>query len=334
MAIEKLWDGQQGREPMNDLMGDTAEYCKKPELRLDCPREEILTGVGLSDKLAFIDCENLYEVYFEDTITLGRVCIDVDAEPSFTVVSTLCDDAAGDKSWTCCFDEVTRKVHVLYNDGREYLEHDMATGKTRGPVSVQRLPPEGQWPRSSLAGIAVFGDFLYVAIDELSRKGRFMAFSVYMVRLPILKEVRPVTTKLRHGDDSFSFIGFASVPDCQAVDIRFMSGGGEWQTTRVNMISSGRPVLFDVVEDEVAEGLRLRGTLIKNTPGLKLLLVEEGGRCVLRHPETLREVASIDKCGIDVPEDSPVVFDRWSFCYFGRCTAGGYGMIRYYPYLS
>ncbi|KAF4694669.1 hypothetical protein FOZ62_019059 [Perkinsus olseni] len=65
MAIERLWDGEQGREPMHHLMGDIMGYCRKAELTLDCPTEEILVDKELSGEFIFMDDKSVYEAYHD-----------------------------------------------------------------------------------------------------------------------------------------------------------------------------------------------------------------------------------------------------------------------------
>ncbi|KAF4711636.1 hypothetical protein FOZ62_002410 [Perkinsus olseni] len=143
MTIQRLWDGQQGREPMQDLMGDIMEYCKKPVLALDCPREQILTDMWLSDDFTFHATAANRELHS-------------------TEVSTLCSDATEKSAWECYHEADSRNLYVLYNDGRVLLQHDMAAGETEEPISIPHLGSYDDW----LSGIIVVGDLLYVAMER------------------------------------------------------------------------------------------------------------------------------------------------------------------------
>ncbi|KAF4690303.1 hypothetical protein FOZ60_000371 [Perkinsus olseni] len=228
MAIERLWDGQQGREPMHDLMGDIMEYCRKPELRLDCPREDVFAEKPARADFMFIDCGSV-----------GR-----------------------------------------------------------------------------LAGVIVIGDLLYAAMVFI-KKG---------------SEVRLAYEFHEPGDDpSFSFIRFSPVPDRpRAVDFIYKSDS-TWHSVQIDVVRESGPTLFSSRRDGMVESWRIRGSLIRNTPGLGFLLIEEGDFYVLRHGRGLKKAATIAKCGTTLP--SSVVFGDWSFRYTLKLITEDLVVVKYHPYL-
>ncbi|KAF4670140.1 hypothetical protein FOL46_000997 [Perkinsus olseni] len=339
MAIERLWNGQQGREPMQDLMGDIMEYCKKPALALDCPREQILTDKWLSDDFTFIDRGVVYQVSQDgQTIKIYSIATAANRELQSTEVSTLCSDATEKSAWECYYAAGSRNLYVLYNDGRVLLQHDMATGETEEPISIPHLSWYDDW----LSGIIVVGDLLYVAMERwrslsgIWGGGTYStdAIEVFFVRLAETDGVRSVCTINKQAIDlSFSFIGFTAVPDCpHGVDV-FYKANSTWHSIRVNLLRSDNPMLFSARRDDIIEFQKLGGKSLKNTAGLDQMLVDEDDVYVLRHPKNLRKAVTIDKNGKSLPGNSTIIFGRWSFCYIDRRSAGGRRVIHCHPYL-
>ncbi|KAF4689750.1 hypothetical protein FOZ60_001177 [Perkinsus olseni] len=330
MAIERLWDGEQGREPMHHLMGDIMGYCRKAELTLDCPTEKILVGECFADIFTFTDCGVVYQVNSsKECIRLYSICAAKDLTPSSTEVSALCTDATGNKSFKCYYDEDTRKLYVLYNNGGVLLQHDMASGKTEEPISIPHLASCG----GEIAGMIVVHDAVFIGT-----RGPNGAFEVFWLRLDLTDGVRSVYLADK---GNFSFITFAPVPRSpRAVDLLCKSNS-VWQSVRINVVVSDSPMLLGAPcvvsytrKDEIVASRKIQGTLFNNTPGLGLLLLDEGGdRYVLRHPTGLRKVAVIHKRSLSILKGTPIIFDRWSFCGTEKYISGPSRLIRCQPYL-
>ncbi|KAF4709344.1 hypothetical protein FOZ62_002192 [Perkinsus olseni] len=334
MAIERLWDGQQGREPMHDLMGDIMEHCRKPALTLDCPTEEILIDKCPIHEFVFIDGGIVYKVCRDDDDEGGGKClqlrtVDIDADTP-TKQSTLCTDASKEYNWECYYDEDTRQLYVLYNNGRRLLKHVMMSGMTERPVSIPHLAA----PRHQLAGMIVVGDSLYVAMHLLDEEHSIPErVEVFFVQLTRCQEVRLLYAV--DGKDGYiiaSFVGFLPVP-CQprAVDFRYQLGG-IWHSVRIEVIRPASPMLFSTRKDDETEPVEVSGILVQCTPGLGSLLIEEENRYVIRHPRGLRAVAAIDNGGNEIPWGSPIIFGRWTFTSFRR-NGPRHSVLRYHPYL-
>ncbi|KAF4666174.1 hypothetical protein FOL46_003254 [Perkinsus olseni] len=268
MAIEKLWDGHHAREPMHDLMGDIMGYCRKPELSLDCPREEILTKLSFSVDFMFTDNDTVYGVQkVASKIMLYRV-----SETSTTTMATLCTDAREGKAWACYFDANFRKLYVLYGNGGSLLQHDMDGGKTEEPLVIGQLPLS----ESTLIGVIFSGGSLYVGMEKFTyrqylhcRRKETVGVSVYSVQFVPKEEARLVYTIPKQNDDiSFSFIGFARVPgSSEAVDIRYKSNF-KWHSARISVIRASEPRLFSTRMDEAVESQGIQGSLVRHTPGM------------------------------------------------------------------
>ncbi|KAF4655979.1 hypothetical protein FOL46_008053 [Perkinsus olseni] len=327
-AIERLWDGQQGREPMHDLMGDIMEYCRKPELRLDCPREDVFVEKPARADFMFIDCGVVYGVSREGkSLVLYRMCTAVGLAPSTTKLSDLCLLASEGVAWRCYYDEGTRHLVVLYDNGGTLSIRDMANGKTKRPIMLPCLASRS----GRLAGVIVIGDLLYAAMVFI-KKGLYCRFEIRYVQCRKAQEVRLAYEFHEPGDDpSFSFIRFSPVPDRpRAVDFIYKSDS-TLHSMKIDVVRESGPTLFSTRRDEMVESERIRGSLIRNTPGLGFLLIEEGDFYVLRHGRGLKKAARIAKCGTTLP--SSVVFGDWSFRYTLKLITEDLAVVKYHPYL-
>ncbi|KAF4691430.1 hypothetical protein FOZ60_015426 [Perkinsus olseni] len=310
MAIERLWDGQQGREPMHDLMGDIMEHCRKPALTLDCPTEEILIDKCPIHEFVFIDGGIVYKVCRDDDEGGGKCLqlrtVDIDADTP-TKQSTLCTDASKEYNWECYYDEDTRQLYVLYNNGRRLLKHVMMSGMTERPISIPHLAA----PRHQLAGMIVVGDSLYVAMHLFDEEA-----------------LNP-----REGRSLLRATNQVSGVSCQprAVDFRYQLGG-IWHSVRIEVIRPASPMLFSTRKDDETEPVEISGLLVQCTPGLGSLLIEEDNRYVIRNPRGLRAVAAIDNGGNEIPWRCPIIFGRWTFTSFRR-NGPRHSVLRYHPYL-
>ncbi|KAF4689751.1 hypothetical protein FOZ60_001178 [Perkinsus olseni] len=316
MAIERLWDGEQGREPMHHLMGDIMGYCRKAELTLGCPTEEILVYKELSGDFVFMDDGIVYEIS-PDPDDKVKLCMSAVGTDERTI---LYNDASEDYIWRAYYNPDVRKLYLLCNDGEELLEHDMASGKTGEPIMIPHLT----WRGSDLASMIVIDDRLYVGMELLDEDCDPKGIEVLLVRLSKPQEVRLIytVTNEEHQVDSqllkhrSSFIGFTAVPhQPQAIDI-FYELKGIWHSVRIDIIRSDNPMLFSA---RIDEGVKRR----------KIRLP----RLLSSHPRGLRRVATIDKAGRDLFRTAPIVFSRWSFSII--CKSGpGRSLIRFHPYLS
>ncbi|KAF4682455.1 hypothetical protein FOZ60_010567 [Perkinsus olseni] len=282
MAIERLWYGEQGREPMHHLMGDIMGYCRKAELTLDCPTEEILVDKRnpVAD-FSFIDDGIPYQLCRSgQSIKLYSVSTTANCAPSSTGVSTLCTDATEYEAFKCYYDEDTRKLYVLYNNGGVLLQHDMASGKTEERISIPHLAACG----GETAGIVVASGCLYAGKGYFD-KHRVCDKIEFLCALVGSTEVRPVHTVHRQGQSyGPSFGCFALVPGHpQAVDALYQSGG-TWKSIRMEVTRLANPMLFSTEADELVKAQGIGGCLLGRIPGLGSLLVfSEDGRYVLRH---------------------------------------------------
>ncbi|KAF4732217.1 hypothetical protein FOZ63_014696 [Perkinsus olseni] len=218
MALERLWDGQQGREPMHDLMGDILEYCRKPALTLGCYQEEVLIDEWPSNDFAFVDCGVMYQVSAKNgAIRLYRTCAVEDGVPETTEVSTLYSSTLYGEVCKCYHDGDTRKLYVMYrkSDSRYHtrasdcvlIKHDLPSGKTEAPIVFPNLGSSN----GSLAGIIVVGgDWLYVVVEfELQNQScdystEMKMFSVRLSMSSRYPEVLMLSTSsipspIRHG---------------------------------------------------------------------------------------------------------------------------------------
>ncbi|KAF4695158.1 hypothetical protein FOZ63_003725 [Perkinsus olseni] len=328
MAIERLWDGQQGREPLHDLMGDIMRYCRKPELSLDCPREEILTKLSSSVDFMFTDNDTVYGVCkVGSEIMLCRI-----SAFSTTRVSGLCTGVTERKAWACYFDPNNRKLYVLCENGGALFQHDMDGGKTDGPLMIDQFPPS----EAKLVGMIALGDSLYVAMHRSDYYGSTTGIRVYSVQFVPNSEVRPVyNIPKQNNDGAFSFIGFSRVPDSrEAVDIRYNSNS-KWHSARISVIRASEPRLFSTRIDEAVEAQGIQGYLVTRTAGVNHFLVDEGDHYVLRRRRGLRKAATIRGTIREksLPHFSPIIFDRWTFSYIGEGITGDKCLIRCHPYL-
>ncbi|KAF4689997.1 hypothetical protein FOZ60_000750 [Perkinsus olseni] len=271
MAIERLWDGEQSREPMHHLMGDIMGYCRKAELTLDCPNEKILVDeqYPVAD-FSFIDDGIPYQLCRSgQSIRLYSVSTTANCAPSSTGVSTLCTDATEYEAFKCYYDEDTRKLYVLYNNGGVLLQHDMASGKTEEPIRIPHLAAcDGE-----TAGIVVASGCLYVGKKYFDSRRGVTEKIEFLCSLVGSTEVRPVHTVHRQRG-SLSFGCFTRVPGHpQAVDALYESGIG---------ILGEYGILTEA--DELVKAQEIKGELLGRMPGLGSLLVfSEDGRYVLRH---------------------------------------------------
>ncbi|KAF4754125.1 hypothetical protein FOZ63_016884 [Perkinsus olseni] len=222
--------------------------------------------------------------------------------PCFTEVSTLCIDATENGAFECYFDDDSRKLYVLYNNGGVLLQHDMASGKTEERISIPHLAACG----GETAGIVVASGCLYVGKKYVdSRRGGTEI--EFLCALVGSTEVRPVHTVYRQGQSyGPSFGCFALVPGHpQAVDALYQSGG-TWHSVRMEVTRSANPMLFSTEGDEL------------------------DGRYVLRHHRGYSKVATIAKAG---ETTFPEIFGRWTFSHFDE-TMGGLRILKCcHPYL-
>ncbi|KAF4749564.1 hypothetical protein FOZ63_029427, partial [Perkinsus olseni] len=298
IAIERLWDGQQGREPMHHLMGDIMEYCREPELRLDCPREDVFVEKPARADFMFIDCGVVYGVSREGkSLILHRMCNTVGLAPSITKLSNLCVLASEGVAWRCYYDEGSRHLVLLYDNGGTLSIRDMANGKTKRPIMLPCLASCS----GRLADVIVIGDSLYAAMVFI-KKGSYCRFEIRYVQCRKSREVRLAYEFHKQSDDpSFSFICFSSVPDRpRAVDF-ICKSDSTWHSVQIDVVRDGSLTLFSSRRDEMVESRRIRGSLIRNTPGIGFLLIEEGDFYVLRYASGLKKAATIAKCGTTLP---------------------------------
>ncbi|KAF4689761.1 hypothetical protein FOZ60_001188 [Perkinsus olseni] len=247
--------------------------------------------------------------------------------PCFTEVSTLCIDATENGAFECYFDDDSRKLYVLYNNGGVLLQHDMASGKTEERISIPHLAACG----GETAGIVVASGCLYVGKKYVdSRRGGTEI--EFLCALVGSTEVRPVHTVYRQGQSyGPSFGCFALVPGHpQAVDALYQSGG-TWHSVRMEVTRSANPMLFSTEGDELVKAQEIKGELLGRIPGLGSLLVfSEDGRYVLRHHRGYSKVATIAKAG---ETTFPEIFGRWTFSHFDE-TMGGLRILKCcHPYL-
>ncbi|KAF4741685.1 hypothetical protein FOZ63_032193 [Perkinsus olseni] len=331
-VIEGLWGGEQGREPMHDLIGDILEYCRRPELSLDCPNEVIVAGTCPSNYPMFMRNEVAYQVSSSGSrLRLVRICTSA-SRASWCVTTFGIPDRA--RPWKCHYDPDADVLYLLYvaDGGVMYLQkHEMAIGRTGDPLSIPQLGLCG----GSLVGMIVVGYSLYVAMRfESGFSASTTSIEVFVIRLRMNTAVGLVHTI--HGqknDPSFSFIRFNAVRGApQAVHIVFKSANA-WHSVRIDMVRSGSPMVFSTRRNELIDPPSPTGALLQNTPGLNMIMFEEPDGYVLRHPRDLRKLATIDKCYTFLPKDTPIVFGRWSFSVFKKRPNGVNTWIHFYPYL-
>ncbi|KAF4687164.1 hypothetical protein FOZ60_004258 [Perkinsus olseni] len=289
-------------------------FCKAPELPLGSPNEKALTrGAPESDNFTFMDCGLIYEVFREAaSIILARICTPGGRCNS---VSTLCADATPGLTWACCYDEDTRKLHLAYEHRCRLVEYDMARNKTEGPISVGSRPP----PRLSRFFITVIDELLFMVV-EAADSARVIGFDVLAVPLSVKREGFRLVRSVGSGDaDDMSVAGIFAVPDTPRSANIIFKCHSIWHSFRIDNLSFwdmplGGPKVCRREEDEVIKAQRITGDLVKNAPGLGLLLMKKGDRYVLRRPSGLGEVATFENSGEPLLTHAPVLFDRWAFC--------------------
>ncbi|KAF4688056.1 hypothetical protein FOZ60_003222 [Perkinsus olseni] len=242
-----------------------------------------------------MDCGLIYEVFREGaSIILARICT---PGGRCNWVSTLCADATPGLAWACCYDEDTRKLYLAYEHRCRLVEYDMARNKTEGPISVGSRPP----PRLSRFFITVIDELLFMVV-EAAESARVIGFDVLSVPLSVKREGFKLVRSVGSGDaDDMSVAGIFAVPDTPRSANIIFKCHSIWHSFRIDNLSFwdmplGGPKVCRREEDEVIKSQRITGDLVKNSPGLGLLLMREGDRHVLRHP------------------NSPMLFDRWAFC--------------------
>ncbi|KAF4653554.1 hypothetical protein FOZ61_008910 [Perkinsus olseni] len=172
--------------------------------------------------------------------------------------------------------------------------------------------------------------YTHICVDESSYRDG--VFEIRYVQCRKAQEVRLAYEFHEPGDDpSFSFIRFSPVPDRpRAVDFIYKSDS-TLHSMKIDVVRESGPTLFSTRRDEMVESERIRGSLIRNTPGLGFLLIEEGDFYVLRHGRGLKKAARIAKCGTTLP--SSVVFGDWSFRYTLKLITEDLAVVKYHPYL-
>ncbi|KAF4653806.1 hypothetical protein FOL47_010287 [Perkinsus chesapeaki] len=331
LMVEKLWDSLSDRDMMPHMVGHIMEYCGKPVLALDCPREEFLATIYWSlPPFTFTDCGTVYGIYKENSkLVLKSISIKPGSLFRQSAKAVLSISIAHLTSNACYYDKAWRALYVLYNDGENLIKYNMKSGKTEEKLKIPHLSSRN----AILKCILVVGDELYIGTEKGYYTGDAwrVTIDVFHLRLTRPTEVRPV---FRIGESP-------SGRRCELDSLRAVSGSSRamnirykadevWHIVDVKMVKSGIPTLFAYQTREIPE--LMEGSLVRGTLGLDMQLVEANGSYILRDAATSRTLARIYSYGEGLSE--PVIFDRWSISCLRRDILQSCILERYHLYLN
>ncbi|KAF4672714.1 hypothetical protein FOL47_000193 [Perkinsus chesapeaki] len=327
MAIERLWDGDHGREVMPHLMELIMGYCQKPTISLDCPREEILLTNQSWTLSPFIFKDNgiLYGVGREqdNKLTLQTICHDKDAHLPLKTV--LCRDSE-EHDWFCCYDETTRILYTLYNRGDTTLtRYSMATNEGEMVTKIPFLDTHD----STVGGIVATegGLFICTGSSYWMEHRNMSRYTVALFYINLTKPDKLVAVFSESREGSLSAMKLTTVPSSPKAIFFYYEIDAFWCRVKVEVIREDSPALFTKQRDETFNSRNLQGLHVQIV-GLDVSCFVSSRGPRLIDPVSLEEMAEIHGYGVSLPE--PIVFDRWTIsCINGDPEC----LIRYHPYL-
>ncbi|KAF4663647.1 hypothetical protein FOL47_005649 [Perkinsus chesapeaki] len=273
MGIGRLWDGDHGREAMPHLMGYIMEYCRKPTITLDCPKEDILLDHTFCESFFFNDNGNLYSVLKRGREIMLR-CISASSCCSVPppVNIPLCFNAT-EAPWTCFYEDRSRLLYILYNRS-VLLKYDMKAQKGGTSIHFPHVPRSSLNNNQSGTGkkgptIMVVGSSFYIGIvsrhESLGHSAVRYHFNIFCAKLTRTSEMRLIFSDSLvspiHVHDPSSLLTFLySSP--HGIAIRYTSDH-TMHTVTLEMLRTENPVLFSEKREETLQREHVNSRIIE-----------------------------------------------------------------------